>query len=152
MVPTTLADSISVGLPRDRVKALRAVRETRGEYVTVTDDEILQAMRVLGREAGVFGEPAGVTGFAGLMKAAREGKVGSEERVVVLVTGSGLKDVDSAMKAAGEPHYISPTSQALEGLVGELGLRSSGDRGRRLAEGIPEARERCEGEWERQAG
>jgi len=122
VVPRTLADSISVGLPRDRVKALRAVRETGGEFVTVSDDEILEAMRVLGREAGVFGEPAGVTGFAGLTRLAREGRIGADERVVVLVTGNGLKDVDSAMKAVGQPHRIDPTAEALKSLVRELGL------------------------------
>ncbi|MGQ9584074.1 MAG: threonine synthase [Anaerolineae bacterium] len=122
IVPNTLADSISVGLPRDRVKALRAVRETGGEFVTVSDEEILEAMRVLGREAGVFGEPAGVAGYAGLAKLARGGRIGADERVVVLVTGNGLKDVDSAMKAVGQPHRMEPTVTALEKLVRRLQL------------------------------
>lgn len=120
--PHTLADSISVGLPRDRIKALRAVRETDGAYVTVSDEEILAAMRVLGRECGVFAEPAGAASLAGLIKTAREGTVGSDERVVVLVTGNGLKDVESALKAVGEPHRIEPTVDALQSLVERIGL------------------------------
>lgn len=113
LVPNTLADSIAVGQPRDRVKALRAVRETVGRYVAVEDGEILEAMRLLGREAAVFAEPAGAAGFAGLCKLAREGEIGPEERIVVLVTGNGLKDVDSAIRAAGQPETIEPSMAAL---------------------------------------
>jgi threonine synthase len=120
IVPHTLADSISVGIPRDRLKALRAVRETDGEYITVSDDEILEAMRVLARVAAVFGEPAGVTGFAGLQKMMREGRISPEERIVVLVTGNGLKDVGSAIKASGAPHLIEPSLDDLKRLMGKL--------------------------------
>jgi len=115
--PHTLADSISVGHPRDAIKALRAVRETKGQFITVSDEEILEAMRVLGRQAGVFGEPAGVTGFAGLLKMLRQGRLDPGERIVVLVTGNGLKDVGSAMRAAHKPHVIEPTLEALHRLV-----------------------------------
>lgn len=120
--PHTLADSISVGLPRDRIKALRAVRGTDGAYITVSDEEILAAMRILGRACGIFAEPAGAASLAGLIKAAREGTVSSDERVAVLVTGNGLKDVDSALKAVGEPHRIEPTVDALQSLVERIGL------------------------------
>ena len=121
LVPHTLADSIAVGVPRDRVKALRAVRETGGEFVAVSDEEILEAMRLLAREAAVFAEPAGAAGFAGLAKLAREGRVDPEERIVVLVTGNGLKDVDSAIKATGRPHLIEPTLEALRRLLERMG-------------------------------
>lgn len=117
IVPQTLADSISVGIPRDRIKALRAVRESGGRYVTVRDDEILDAMRVLAREAAVFAEPAGAAGFAGLQKMLRDGQIDTEEKIVVIVTGNGLKDIASAMKAAGEPYRIEPTAEALRKLV-----------------------------------
>ncbi len=115
----TLADSISVGLPRDRVKALRAVRETGGIFLAVRDDEILAAMRVLARESGIFAEPAGATGLAGLQKALRDGLVDPEERVVVLITGNGLKDVQSAMKATGPATRIAPSMDALRRAVKE---------------------------------
>jgi threonine synthase len=117
VVLNTLADSISVGVPRDRIKALRAVRQTGGEFVAVSDEEILDAMRVLARRAAVFAEPAGATGFAGLAKLVREGRIDPEERIVVLVTGNGLKDVASAIKATGQPHLIEPTVEDLRQLM-----------------------------------
>jgi len=116
----TLADSIAVGVPRDRIKALRAVRQTGGEFVAVSDEEILDAMRVLARRAAVFAEPAGATGYAGLAKLVREGRIDPEERIVVLVTGNGLKDVASAIKATGQPHLIEPTMEALRQLMGRI--------------------------------
>lgn len=117
VVPDTLADSISVGQPRDRVKALRAVRETGGQYVAVSDEEILEAMRLLGREAAVFAEPAGAAGFAGLSKLVAQGEIDPEERIVVLVTGNGLKDVDSAIRATDQPEVIEPAMPALRRLI-----------------------------------
>jgi len=121
----TLADSIAVGMPRDRIKALRAVRQTGGEYVAVGDEEILDAMRVLARGAAVFAEPAGAAGFAGLAKLVREGRIDPDERIVVLVTGNGLKDVASAIKATGQPHLIKPTMEDLRRLMGQYPIPNS---------------------------
>jgi len=109
----TLADSISVDLPRDGERALRAVRETGGAYLIVEDADILQAMATLGRQAAVFAEPAGAAGFAGLSAALRQGMVGPAERIVVLVTGSGLKDVARALQAVPSAPVIPPTLGAL---------------------------------------
>ena len=103
MEENTLADSIAVGVPRNPDKALNAIRESEGVVVNVSDEEILAAMRLLGSTCGVFGEPAGVTGTAGLKKALELGLVPKTASVVSVVTGSGLKDVANAMKAAGEP-------------------------------------------------
>ncbi|HEX9389632.1 MAG TPA: threonine synthase, partial [Anaerolineales bacterium] len=94
----TIADSISVDLPRDGVRAVRAAKETGGTYVNVSDEEILKAIAELGK-LGVFAEPAGATAYAGLVKAAASGVVGSEDPILVLNTGSGLKDVRAAMQA-----------------------------------------------------
>jgi threonine synthase len=116
--PQTIADSIAVGHPRDALKALRAVRESEGFMVAVSDREILQAMDLLARETGVFGEPAGVAGFAGLRKALSDGRVRPDERVVVVVTGSGLKDVDSALQAAPKPTEIEPSLAAVAKQMG----------------------------------
>ena len=101
MDENTLADSIAVGAPRNGDKALAAIRESNGITINVSDDEILSAMRLLGKSAGVFGEPAGVTGTAGLKKAVEAKLIPSDALVVSLVTGNGLKDVVSAQKAAG---------------------------------------------------
>ena len=111
--PTTLADSISVAQPRDAIKALRAVRDTGGEFVTVSDEEILAAMRLLGQTMGVFAEPAGAASVAGLIKMAGLGKLGADGRIVALVTGNGLKDVASALKAVPEPVRVEPSLEAV---------------------------------------
>jgi threonine synthase len=109
----TIADSISVDLPRDGVRAVRAARESGGAYVTVSDDQILKAIAELGR-AGVFAEPAGATAYAGLVQASAQGLVRGEEPVLVLNTGSGLKDIRAAMQAVVEAPVIEPTLKALK--------------------------------------
>ena len=108
MEENTLADSIAVGVPRNADKALMAIRESNGIAVNVSDEEILDAQRLLGRECGVFGEPAGVTGAAALQKACREGLIEKDATVVSVVTGNGLKDVANAIRSAGEPLHIEP--------------------------------------------
>ena len=112
----TLADSISVDLPRDGVRAVRAAKETGGTYVTVSDDEIIQSIAELGR-MGVFPEPAGAAAYAGLVRAAASGVVGSEDPVLVLNTGSGLKDVRAALKAVVEAPIIEPTLDAVKKIL-----------------------------------
>ncbi len=109
----TISDSICVGLPRDGTRAVRAVRETRGAYLTVSDDEVLEAMRKLAREEGIFAEPAGATGYAGLVKAVRENLVNHGEDIVVVVTGNGLKDIHAAVKAAGQASLIEPNLDSI---------------------------------------
>jgi len=109
----TIADSISVNLPRDGVRAVRAVKETGGTYITVSDDEILNAIAELG-QAGIFAEPAGAAAYAGLVKGAGSGLVGSEDPIIVMNTGSGLKDVRAAMRSVGEAPVIEPTLEAVK--------------------------------------
>ena len=110
---TTIADSISADIPRDGVRAVRAVRETGGAYLTVSDDEILAAIRDLARAEAVFAEPAGAAAYAGLQKAVKQGLVKSDETMVCLITGNGLKDIKSAMQVAGEGTHIEPSLDAL---------------------------------------
>ena len=106
----SVADSIVAGLPRDRIKALRAVRETGGVYLRVSDEEILNAIPALAQGCGVFAEPAAAAAYAGLVKAVQEDRVASDERVVVLSTGTGLKDIDSVMASVEEePPIVEPT-------------------------------------------
>jgi threonine synthase len=115
----TIADSISVDLPRDGRRAVRAVRQTGGAFVHVTDDDILAAMRELAMEVGVFAEPAAAAGYASLVAAVRDGQIQSNERVVVVITGSGLKDVPSAIKAAPAAHVIDPSLDAVRRVIGK---------------------------------
>lgn len=109
----TLADSINVGLPRDGRRAVRAVRETGGEFITVTDEEILDAMPKLARGEAVFAEPAAATAYAGLEKAVRAQKIDRDESVVVVITGNGLKDVANAVRAVESGLVIEPTLDAV---------------------------------------
>ena len=95
-------------MPRNPKKALRAVSASNGTWIAVSDEQILDAMRVLGRTEGVFGEPAGVTGTAALKKACEQGLIPHDATVVSVVTGNGLKDVANAIKSAGEPINIKP--------------------------------------------
>lgn len=112
----TLADSISVDLPRDGVRAVRAARETGGRYITVSDTAILQAISQLGK-VGVFAEPAGATAYAGLVKAVQQGLIGAADPVLIMNTGSGLKDVGAAMKAVTEAPIIEPTLEAVKRVI-----------------------------------
>ncbi|MBI4861060.1 MAG: threonine synthase [Candidatus Riflebacteria bacterium] len=112
----TVADSISVSLPRDGDAAVQAIRESDGFGITVSDDAILAAIGEVARGSGVFGEPAAVTSWAGLKAATARGLVKSEWHVVMLITGNGLKDVASAMKVAGEPTTIPADPAILDTL------------------------------------
>ncbi len=118
--PDTIADSISVGVPRNGYKALNALKESNGITVDVSNAEILEAMTTLARYTGVFGEPAGVTSFAGLKKLVEQGAIGRDESVAIVVSGSGLKDVKSAQKAVTRPGIIKPDLDALINYVGEI--------------------------------
>ena len=112
----TLADSISVDLPRDGWRALQAARESGGVYLAVSDAAILKAIEVLGRDTAVFAEPAGAAAYAGFLAAIESGLLGSKDRVLVMNTGNGLKDIKSARQAAGEATVIEPTLDALRAL------------------------------------
>jgi threonine synthase len=114
----TVADSIAAGLPRDRLKAMRAVRATDGAFVTVSDDEILAAIPTVAARSGIFLEPAAAAAWAGLVTARDEKFVDSSERVVILATGSGLKDVAAAMRAVASagvhPTNVTPDLDSVE--------------------------------------
>lgn len=107
MKPATRADSISVAFPRDAVKALRGIRNTSGLMLTVEDDAIFEAGRVLGTHSGIFAEPAAAAAFAGVLAMRAAGQLAAHHRVLVFSTGSGLKDVAGASMAAGKAQLIS---------------------------------------------
>jgi threonine synthase len=120
--PSTVADSIAVGVPRNWKKAVLAIRQSGGAMINVSDDEILDAMRYTGRLAGIFAEPAAATAVAGLRRAVGQGIVGRRAAAVALITGNGLKDVQSARSAAGPPYDIAPDGGALEDILRERKL------------------------------
>ncbi|NMB55986.1 MAG: pyridoxal-phosphate dependent enzyme [Leptolinea sp.] len=114
---TTLADSISVDLPRDGVRGVRAARETGGSYILVSDEEIIQGIAALGK-VGIFAEPAGSTAYAGLKKALASHLITEDDPVVVINTGNGLKDIKSAMQAVNPAPIIEPSMKALKKHLG----------------------------------
>ena len=122
MEENTLADSIAVGVPRNAEKALMAIRESNGLVVNVTDEEIMAAQKLLGRTCGVFGEPAGVTGTAGVKKLCEQGAIGANDTVVSVVTGNGLKDVANAIAACGEPISIPSDMELLLKAFADKGI------------------------------
>jgi threonine synthase len=110
---STIADSISVDRPRDGLAAVMAVIHSGGEAVTVADQDILAAIPEMARASGVFAEPAAAAPWAGLKQLIRKQKVARGERVVCIVSGSGLKDINSARVAVGEPQLVEPSLNAL---------------------------------------
>ena len=118
----TIADSIAVGIPRNPLKALRAVENSKGAWISVPDEKIIEAMALLGRKEGVFGEPAGVTSLAGLIKALDEGVIKHTESVTIIVTGNGLKDPNNAQKAISKPELMEPNIEKLDIYLKEKGV------------------------------
>ncbi|HVP20307.1 MAG TPA: threonine synthase [Anaerolineaceae bacterium] len=116
---TTIADSISVDLPRDGVRAVRAATQTGGAYMTVKDEDILKAIAQLGK-VGVFAEPAGAASYAGLLKALQQKLINPDEPVVVVNTGSGLKDTRAAMQSVAPAPVIEPSLSALRKHLSQL--------------------------------
>jgi len=104
----TIADSINVGRPRDATMAVRAIRESGGLGVSVSDDQIVSAIPQLARETGVFAEPAAAAAYAGFVRLCDTGAFERDERVLLMVTGNGLKDVDAVRRAVGEPLRVPP--------------------------------------------
>ena len=113
--PQTIASAIRIGNPASWGKALEARDESKGTIDKVSDDEILEAYRLLASSEGIFGEPASAASLAGLMKMVREGLNLTEQRVVCIITGTGLKDPDLAVSSiTAHTLEIEPTMEALE--------------------------------------
>lgn len=114
----TVADSLATGLPRDRVKAMRAVQDTGGAYLRVDDEAILAAIPDLAQGCGVFAEPAAAAAWAGVAPALARGLVDKNETLCVVCTGSGLKDVQAAIQACSlRGQSIIPIAASAEGLA-----------------------------------
>ncbi|MGD9761970.1 MAG: threonine synthase [Candidatus Izemoplasmatales bacterium] len=116
----TIADSIAVGIPRNPVKGLDAVKKSLGEYIAVSDEEIMQGMKELGKKEGIFAEPAAAASFAGYKKAIINKLIKQNETVTVIITGNGLKDTSNALKYIEEPILLDDN---LEDLIGYIKTR-----------------------------
>ncbi|WP_411968714.1 threonine synthase [Haloferax sp. YSSS75] len=117
-VADTLADAVAVGRPRNTLKACRALEESGGTALTVTDEEILHAETLLGRTEGVYAEPAGAAPIAGIREARERGIIAADESVVAVVTGIGLKDTAGAKRAVGPVTEIAPSLDDVEATYG----------------------------------
>jgi threonine synthase len=110
--PDTIAKSLAIGNPADGYFALDAVRTTGGGFAAVTDGEIVEGMQLLARTEGIFAETAGGVTIATLKRLAADGVIRVDERVVVYITGHGLKTLDAVTSVAGPTATIAPTLDA----------------------------------------
>jgi threonine synthase len=115
----TLADSIAVGRPRNTIKACRALEESGGTSLLVSDDDILEGEKLLGSTEGIYAEPAGATPVAGVREARERGIIADDETVVICTTGFGLKDTESAKRATGDAHRVDPRIEEVNDRYGE---------------------------------
>ncbi len=111
---STIADSISVDIPRNFNLAKQFIKKYSGEYLTVKDDQILNASMILSRNTGIFAEPAAATAFAGLLSYYDQNKLDKDSNNVVLLTGSGLKDLKSVHKLLDIPKSVKPDTESLK--------------------------------------
>ncbi len=123
--PHTIAKSLAIGNPADGYYALKTVRDSGGAFAAVTDEEIIDGIRLLARTEGIFAETAGGVTIATLAKLADAGVVRSDERVVAYVTGHGLKTVEALTATVGPTATIAPT---LEAFAAAVSLDSDLDR------------------------
>jgi threonine synthase len=114
--PDTIADSISVSVPSNAHLARKAVRESGGFSLTVSDSEILRAQAVLAARTGIFAEPACSAVVAALKQLRETRQVARKDQIVLLITGHGLKDVDAAMRSIRLPRPIEPEVESLASL------------------------------------
>ena len=119
--PSTIAKSLAIGNPADGLFALDVARATGGSVSAVTEEEIVEGIELLARTTGIFTETAGGVTTATLVKLARSGQIGPDERVVVYITGDGLKTLDAVADRV-ERHPIEPTVASFEAAIGEARL------------------------------
>ena len=115
--PQTIATAIRIGNPASWQRAEAARDESGGVIDMVSDAEIMNAYHLLATKAGIFGEPASAASLAGLIKLAAAGHDFSQQRVVCVITGTGLKDTDTALKDAGSFIHVAADAAAVEAAI-----------------------------------
>ncbi|MDR2202748.1 MAG: threonine synthase [Nitrososphaerota archaeon] len=116
--PETVATAIRIGAPVSWKKAINAINESYGTAETVTDEEILDAQKLLAQVEGIFVEPASAASIAGLKKLIRNGIINKDEKIVCVTTGHGLKDPDTAIKMCEKPIEVDAEMSAIENALG----------------------------------
>jgi len=116
--PQTVASAIRIGNPASWKKAVAARDESGGVIDTVSDDEIMAAYHLQATRGGIFGEPASAASLAGLIKLSNQGMDFSQKQVVCVVTGTGLKDIDTGLKGVESFAKVPATTEAVEQALG----------------------------------
>jgi len=114
---STVADSISVDIPRNYHMSSQFIEKYQGEFITVTDKEILKASKTLASNTGLFAEPAAAAAFAGLLAYDKQGKLENSSTNIVLLTGSGLKDLKAVSSLLEMPPPVNPALNELKNLL-----------------------------------
>ena len=121
--PNTIASSIAIGNPADGYYVVRAVRESGGWGETVTDEEIVEGIKLLARTEGIFTEPAGGTEVAVTRKLIQMGRIPRDEPIVISITGNGYKTLEAIARSTEKPFIINSTLQNFDELYGQLNPR-----------------------------
>ncbi len=119
--PNTVAKSLAIGNPADGYYASHIVKETGGYAEDVSDEEIIDGMKLLAKTEGIFAETAGGVTVATLKKLIEQGRIGRNERTVICITGNGLKTQEALNGHAAEMHYIKPNMAAFEEIFKKIG-------------------------------
>ena len=112
--PKTIAKSLAIGNPADGYYATDAIRETKGWAAAVTDEEIVEAMKLLGQTEGIFTETAGGVTLAAAKKLIEQKRIPRDEPIVICITGHGLKTQEAVLDHIGKPLKIRPTLDSFE--------------------------------------
>jgi threonine synthase len=122
--PKTIAKSLAIGNPADGVYASQLVLKTGGKGVTVTDEEIVDGIKLLASTEGIFTETAGGVTVASLKRLVQTGSIGADDLTVVYVTGNGLKTLDAVQGKVSRPHIIPANLQDFRQLYDSLQAQS----------------------------
>ena len=112
--PNTIAKSLAIGNPADGYYALKQIAETGGAAVAVSDDEVVEGMKLLAETEGIFAETAGGTTIAALKRLVEDGTVRADELTVAFITGGGLKTQEAVSDRVISPLQIQPTIESFE--------------------------------------
>ncbi|MDI6727994.1 MAG: threonine synthase [Thermodesulfovibrionales bacterium] len=119
--PNTIAKSLAIGNPADGFYAAQVVKETGGYGEDVSDDEIIEGIKLLAKTEGIFAETAGGVTIATAKKLIEQGRIGRNETTVVCITGNGLKTQEALAGRTAEVHHIKPNMDAFEDVLKKIG-------------------------------
>ncbi len=119
--PSTIAKSLAIGNPADGYYALKTVAESGGAMEAVTDDEIIEGIKLLAQTEGIFAETAGGVTIGTLLKLVKQGVIKKHDVTVAYITGNGLKTQEAVVDSVGRPYRIPPSLVKFEQMFGQQG-------------------------------